>query len=52
MVIGTGGAPLADGGTFYGYALAEQRSDGRLRVSVYDATDGTLKDRFSVGPNP
>ncbi len=51
LILGTGGAPLIAGGSFYGYAMIDQQSDGRLQVSIYDLNSNTPVDVWSVGPN-
>lgn len=49
LVIGCGGAPLA-GGTFWGYATAEQRSDDHIEVRIYDQATGNVMSSFEVPP--
>lgn len=51
LVLGTGGAPLITGGTFYGYGIIDQLADGRLQVSIHDVVGGALRDSWTVGPN-
>ncbi|MGH7284886.1 MAG: metallophosphoesterase family protein [Polyangiaceae bacterium] len=51
IILGTGGAPLIAGGAFFGYALIDQQTSGRLTVTVYDINSATPVDTWSVGPN-
>jgi hypothetical protein len=52
MILGTGGAPLIAGGSFYGWALVEQQRNGQLQISVYDTSSNTPVDTWSVSKNP
>jgi hypothetical protein len=51
IILGTGGAPLIVGGSFYGYAIIDQQTNGHLTVSVYDINSPSPLDTWSVGPN-
>jgi hypothetical protein len=52
LILGTGGAPLIAGGSFFGYAIIEQQqTSGQLKVTVYDLNSATPVDTWSVGPN-
>jgi len=51
MVIGIGGAPLASGAAFNGYAMVEQQPSGLLQVTVYNLVGDVVRDSFTVGPN-
>jgi hypothetical protein len=51
IILGTGGAPLIAGGSFYGYAIIDQQANGHLNVTVYDLNSPTPLDTWSVGPN-
>ncbi|MBS2033062.1 MAG: metallophosphoesterase [Deltaproteobacteria bacterium] len=51
LVLGNGGAPLISSGTFNGYGMIDQLSNGQLQVSIYDVASGSLQDQWSVGPN-
>jgi hypothetical protein len=50
MVIGCGGAPLANSGGFWGYGTALQGPDDRIYVNVYDQATGNVMDHFDVAP--
>ncbi len=52
IVLGLGGAPLLGLATWNGYAIVDQQLDGRLKVSVYDLSGGTLRDSWYAAPNP
>jgi hypothetical protein len=52
LVLGTGGAQLIAGGSFYGYAMVDQLTDGRLQVSVFNLSGDLQQDIWTVGPNP
>ena len=51
LVLGCSGAPLIAGGSFNGYGIVDQKSDGRLYVSIYDLATNNVVDSWSVGPN-
>jgi len=51
LVLGNGGAPLVSAGTFNGYGMIDELSNGQLQVSIYDVASGSLHDQWSVGPN-
>jgi hypothetical protein len=51
LVLGTGGAPLIAAGTFYGYGMIDQQPDGKLAVTIFDVSNGSQMDAWSVGPN-
>jgi hypothetical protein len=51
LVIGNGGAPLIAGGTFNGYGIVEQKSDGSLVFTMYDVATGAQQDQVTFGPN-
>jgi hypothetical protein len=50
LVIGNGGAPLAIGFTWYGYALVEQLATGNVQVRFYDESTGNQMGAVTVGP--
>ncbi|MBS2027427.1 MAG: metallophosphoesterase [Deltaproteobacteria bacterium] len=51
LVMGLGGAPFSGGANYHGYAIVDQKANGKLRVSVYDVHTGTLHDQWTVDPN-
>ncbi len=51
VIIGNAGAPLVSAGTFSGYAIVDQKSDGSLTFTMYDVATGAAQDSWSVGPN-
>ena len=51
LVLGCSGAPLIAGGSFFGYGVIDQKTDGRLYVSIYDLSTKAVVDSWSVAPN-
>ena len=51
VVLGLGGAPLLGTATWNGYALIDEQTDGRLKVTVFDLSGGTLRDTWYALPN-
>src|SRR4029079_7088465 len=51
LVIGCGGAPLANSGGFWGYGTALQGPDDRIYVTEYDQATRHVIDQFDVGPH-
>lgn len=50
FVIGTGGAPLRSGSTWYGYGIVEQQPDGDLALRVYDEASGVQMYATTITP--
>ena len=51
LVLGNGGAPLISAGTFNGYGVIDEQSNGQLQVSIFDVQSGAMQDQWSVSPN-
>ena len=51
LVLGTGGAPLVAGGSFFGYAMVDQLPSGELQVTVKNIATGLAHDTWTVGRN-
>jgi hypothetical protein len=51
FTLGLGGAPVKHSGDDFAYGLVEQQTDGRLKVTIYNATSDTPRDSQVVGPN-
>jgi hypothetical protein len=49
VISGNGGAPLT-GGSYYGFLLVEQLSDGNISVQAIDQASGNAIDVFTVSP--
>ena len=52
IVLGLGGAPLLGSATWNGYAMVDEQADGRLKVTVFDLSGGTVRDTWYAAPNP
>jgi hypothetical protein len=50
VIVGNGGAPLATGFTWYGFALVEELANGNLSVKFVDESSGNAMGAFTVGP--
>ena len=52
VILGLGGAPLLGSATWNGYAMVDEQPDGRLKVTVFDLSGGTVRDTWYAAPNP
>ena len=50
-MLGIGGAPLIASGTFNGYVMIDQQTNGQLKVSVYNIAGNSQVDTWTVNPN-
>jgi hypothetical protein len=52
VVMGIGGAQPFDGsGSYFGYGIVEQLTNGNLSVKVYDVSSDTVTQSWVLGPN-
>ena len=51
FTLGLGGAPVVNSGDDFAYGVVEQQADGRLQVTIYNASTDLPRDTKTVGPN-